>query len=151
MARGILMVWECQHARATRMIGANTTLIGESGASFYKCRAHYISFVDQDMLMRFHPGLGVGHVYSHRCPMQPEPEPEPEHSAAQTAFTHNFEDLREIDEAEDQEDSEDDNDDDDEGTEDGSDAEQWFGSSNKSLLDQFDKMYDSEISLDYEN
>ena len=97
--------------------------------------------------MRFHFGLGVGHVYSHHRPAQPELQPEG--SAAHAAFTHDVEDPGEIDEVEDQEDSEDDDQDD--GTEGGSDVEQWFSSSNESLLDQFDEMYDSEAPLDYEN
>jgi hypothetical protein len=97
------------------------------------------------MLMRFYFGLGVGHVYSHYRPTQPEPE-----GAAHAAFTHDVEDVGQIDEVEDEEDSEDDEDEDDD-TKGGSDVERWFSSSNESLLGQFDEMYDSEVDLDYEN
>lgn len=133
--------------RATRMIGVDTTSIGELGAPPRTHRAHYLRFVDRDMLMRFHFGLGVGHVYSHHRPTQPEPQPEG--SAAYATSPHDVEDSVETDEVENQEDSEDD--DEDGGTEGGSDAEQWFSSSNESLVDQFNKMYDSDVSLDYEN
>jgi hypothetical protein len=95
------------------------------------------------MLMRFHFGLGVGHVYSHHRPKQPVPK-----AAAHAVLAHDFEDLRD-EEVEDQEDSEDDSEDD--GTQGGSDVEQWFGSSNESLIDQFNEMYDSDVELDYEN
>lgn len=130
--------------RATRMIGVNIMLIGKSGASFQKHRAHYFRFVDRDMLMRFHFGLGVGHVSSHYRPTQSVPK-----AAAHAALTHDFEDLGQTDEVEDQEDSEDDGEDD--STQGESDVEQWFGSSNESLIDQFNEMYDSDVELDYEN
>lgn len=66
-----------------------------------------------------------------------------------TALTHEFEDLVQMDEVEDQEDSKDNGGDD--GTQGESDIEQWFISSNKSLIDQSNEMYDSDVELDYEN
>ncbi|KAG2343737.1 hypothetical protein BDR05DRAFT_947857 [Suillus weaverae] len=106
-----------------------------------------IRFVDRDMLMRFHFGLGVGHAYSHHRLTQPELHPEG--SAAHAAFTHDVEDPGEMDGVGGEEDSEDDNEDD--STESGSDIERRFGSSDESLLDQFNEMYNSNVSLDYEN
>ncbi|KAG2139299.1 hypothetical protein DEU56DRAFT_755604 [Suillus clintonianus] len=88
------------------------------------------------MLMRFHFGLGVGHAYSHHRLTQPELHPEG--STAHAAFTHDVEDPGEIDGVGGEEDSEDDDEDD--GTESGSDIEQRFGSSDESLLDQFDEI-----------
>lgn len=132
---------------ATRMIGVDTTSIGELGAPSHTHWAHHFRFVDRDMVMRFHFGLGVGHVYSHHRPTQPELQPEG--SVTHATLTHDDEDLVETDEVENQEDSEDD--DEDSSTRGGSDVEQWFSSSNESLLDQFNEMYDSEVSLDYEN
>ncbi|KIJ62075.1 hypothetical protein HYDPIDRAFT_30626 [Hydnomerulius pinastri MD-312] len=43
----ILMVWQCLAMPAMRRTG------------------NIIMFVDRDMVMRYHPGLAVGHVYAH--------------------------------------------------------------------------------------
>jgi hypothetical protein len=93
------------------------------------------------MLMHFHFGLGVGHVYSHHCATQVELqwEDNPLHAS----FNHDAEGPTDDLEINDDSDESDDTD----GT---LDVEQPFGS-NKSLLDQFDEMYDGEVDLDYEH
>lgn len=90
------------------------------------------------MLMRFHFGLGVGHVYSHYRTTQVgiQREGTPFHLPLDVEYPA---DDVEVDE------------DDDEGTEDELDIEDSPSSSNESLLDPLDEMYDSEVDLDYEN
>ena len=53
----IQMVLQCLITPTTQKIGNTITLIGE--------KKMYISFVDRDMVMRYHWGLGIGHVYAH--------------------------------------------------------------------------------------
>ncbi|KAG1749279.1 hypothetical protein EDB19DRAFT_1904794 [Suillus lakei] len=112
-------------------------------------REYYVNrFVDHDMLMCFHFGLGVGHIYSHHSTLQSEPLHGA--SARQAVIAHDIEvpiDNIEVTEGniEDKEDDEDN-----EAPRSGG-LEQQFGSSNKSLLSQFNEMYDSELELDYEN
>jgi hypothetical protein len=93
------------------------------------------------MLMRFHFGLGIGHVYSHHRVSQAEP---PHRGVAEQddgEVEDNYEEAEEDDCAF-------------EG-EDGEPRVQGvvplFGSSNDSLVSQFDEMYGSEVELDYEN
>lgn len=112
------------------------------------------------MLMRFHFGLGVGHIYSHHRATQTEVQREG--SAVQALFTQDVQDPehREVDkgeqeEQEEQEEQDDDCDDFDDFDFDCDGArvgaiEHWFSTSNDSL-EEFDDMYDSEAELDYEN
>jgi hypothetical protein len=88
--------------------------------------------------MRFHFGLGVGHVYSHYRTMQAgiQQEGTPFHLPLDVEYPT---DDMEVDE------------DDNEGTEDELDIEDSPSSSKESLLDPLDEMYDSEVDLDYEN
>lgn len=56
----------------TRTIGNAITSTGESESDLFKPFANYMaSFVDRDMLMRYHFGLGIGHIYSHTQPSCP--------------------------------------------------------------------------------
>lgn len=93
------------------------------------------------MLMRFHYGLGVGHVYSHHRATQVELQQDD--ITFHASLNDDVEDPTDDTEIHDDTDESD-------GTDEGSDIEQPFGS-NESLLDQFDEMYDSEVPLDYEN
>jgi hypothetical protein len=96
--------------------------------------------------MRFHFGLGVGHVYSHYrgAPAGLQPE----------LSTHDISDEDENVE-EDVDDygfeSEDEDEDEDEGTSRVEAVGERFGDSNESLLEQFAVMYESDVDLDYEN
>ncbi|KAG2090034.1 uncharacterized protein F5147DRAFT_586925 [Suillus discolor] len=105
------------------------------------CEYYINRFVDRDMLMRFHFGLGVGHVYSHCHAMQAglQQSDTPSHP-----FLTDIEepaDNMEVDEFEYE----------DEGTENGLDIEESLSSSDELLLEQFDEMYDREVDLYYEN
>lgn len=95
------------------------------------------------MLMRFHFGLGVGHVYSHY--RATEVELRREDIALHTSSNHYVDDT-----ANDAEVSDDDNDGSDDES-DGTDSGLDIVGSNESLLAQFDEMYDREVDLDYEN
>jgi hypothetical protein len=92
------------------------------------------------MLMRFHFGLGVGHVYSHYrgAPAGPQPEGStnsvPEDDVDVNDFDYDFETEEE-----------------DDSTSRVQVVGEGFGDSNESLLEQFDQMYDSDVDLDYEN
>ncbi|KAG0701858.1 hypothetical protein DFH29DRAFT_999849 [Suillus ampliporus] len=102
------------------------------------------------MLMHFHFGLGVGHVYSHHRATQVVVQQDD--IAAQSVFTRH---IREDDEGarnsgEDDEGATDDEDDDDDIPM-VDPAEQWYESSQESLLEQYEEMYKSELELDYEN
>lgn len=127
------------------MIGVNTISIGESVVSHHKSAfdsVHRVRFVDRNMLMQFHFGLGVGHIYFHYRVTQAGPQ----HASTslQPSLTDGVEEPAnnvEVDEYEYEDD----------GTEDGLDIEGSLSSSNESLLEQFDQMYDSEVDLDYEN
>jgi hypothetical protein len=113
------------------------------------------------MLMRFHFGLGVGHVYSHHRATQTEVQREG--SAVLASFTQDVQDPEhgEVDKEEqgeqEQEQEQDDDDCDDcddcdcdcDGARVGA-IEHRFSTSNDSL-EEFDDMYDSEAELDYEN
>lgn len=131
------------------MIGVRIMSIGECYSNFIYdlCLVHRLRFVDRDMLMRFHFGLGVGHTYSHYRTSQ---------ANSQDKYIAGF--LDDVDTEDDEEvgsHSEDGEEDDAEDQQDeGSDSEateQQFGSSRESLLSQFDEMYDSDLELDYEN
>jgi hypothetical protein len=91
--------------------------------------------------MRFHFGLGVGHVYSHHRATQVELQQED--ITLHASLNDDVEDPTDDMETHDDTDESD-------GTDEGLDIEQPFGS-NESLLDQFDEMYDGEVVLDYEN
>ncbi|KAG2063716.1 hypothetical protein BDR04DRAFT_1131029 [Suillus decipiens] len=95
---------------------------------------YYVNqFVDHDMLMHFHFGLGVGHAGIQQ-------EGTPFHLPLDVGYP-----------ADDVEVDEDDNEDDNEGTKDKLNIEHSPSSSKESLLDSLDEMYDSEVDLDYEN
>jgi hypothetical protein len=96
------------------------------------------------MLMRFHFGLGVGHVYSHYRATEVGLL-QREDIALHTSSNHDVDES-----ANDAEVSDDDHDDSDDES-DGSDSGLDIVGSNESLLDQFDEMYDREVDLDYEN
>jgi hypothetical protein len=100
--------------------------------------------------MRFHFGLGVGHVYSHH--LAPQAAIQQDNIAAQSASTSHVgeddEDARNS--GEDDEGEIDDEDDDNENPM-VNPAEQWYGSSQESLLEHYEEMYASEVELDYEN
>ncbi|KAG2047193.1 hypothetical protein BDR06DRAFT_1032526 [Suillus hirtellus] len=103
---------------------------------------YYINqFVDRDMLMRFHFGLGVGHVYSHYHFTQVKPR--------EVVTGDEVEDTDEEDANE--EDANEEDADDADSIRDGLTLEERFNSSNESLLSQFGQMYDSELEVDYEN
>ncbi|KAG2120561.1 uncharacterized protein F5147DRAFT_766475 [Suillus discolor] len=109
------------------------------------CEYFVNQFVERDMLMRFHFGLGVGHVYSHQRAMQVIVQ-QNDITAQSTFVGEDDEDARNSRES-------------DEGATDNEDedvlivdpTEQWCGSSQSSLLEQYEEMYDSEVELDYEN
>jgi hypothetical protein len=89
--------------------------------------------------MRFHFGLGVGHVYSHyRGALQPE-------GSAKGIPEDDMDFDGEIDDHDSQSEEEED------GTSRVEAVGERFGASNESLLEHFDEMYDSEVDLDYEN
>lgn len=95
------------------------------------------------MLMRFHFGLGVGHVYSHL---------QQDGSAAQSVFTSH---VKEHDDdngslGDEEEAAQNDEDDENEGLL-VDPTERWYGSSQESLIEQYEEMYASELELDYEN
>jgi hypothetical protein len=96
------------------------------------------------MLMHFHFGLGVGHVYSH-CYAHFEPQ------GGSADVQHTAENGTE-DEYEEYEDDEEDKDEEseDDCTMGELTLEQHFSVSNESLS-HFGEMYDSELEVDYEN
>lgn len=128
------------------MIGTSTLLIGELVVLYYlSVILSSVSFVDRDMLMRFHFGLGVGHVYSHRRNAQAMHQRDD--SAVQRRVEESDdEDSQSRDENESMQDDEDDDD-----VQMMDPADQWYGSSQESLVEQFEAMYESELELDYEN
>ncbi|KAG1802176.1 uncharacterized protein HD556DRAFT_1438213 [Suillus plorans] len=95
------------------------------------CEYYINRFVDRDMLMRFHFGLGVRHVYSHYRTTQAglQREGTPLHSSLTDDVADPTDDV-ERDEYEYKDD----------GTEDGLDFEESPSSSNKSLLEQLDEI-----------
>jgi hypothetical protein len=100
------------------------------------------------MLMRFHFGLGVGHVYSHHRTTQAELQREGSH--VQAVFTHDVQDPPDSGEI-DEDGSEDEDEDEDEDDAMVGAIGQQFSASDDSLLEEFEEMYDSELVLDYEN
>jgi hypothetical protein len=97
------------------------------------------------MLMCFHFGLGIGHVYSHHRNVQATHQRDG--SAVQCLIEESDEeDGNSRDENEGMQDDEDDDD-----VQMMDLAEQWYGSSQESLVEQFEEMYESELELDYEN
>ncbi|KAG1856158.1 hypothetical protein F4604DRAFT_1932022 [Suillus subluteus] len=103
----------------------------------------HVRFVDRDMLMRFHFGLSVGHVYSHHHARQVAVQQD--NIAVQSAFNHHV--------TEDDDDARNSGEDDEGATDEEDDvddiamvdpAEQWYGSSQESLLEQYEEMYESE-------
>jgi hypothetical protein len=95
------------------------------------------------MLMRFHFGFGVGHVYSHYRSTQVELR------EVVTDETEDADESETSDEAEGADVFEEDEDED--GTSGELTFEERFSSSNESLLSQFGQMYDTELEVDYEN
>ncbi|KAG1717479.1 hypothetical protein EDD22DRAFT_851697 [Suillus occidentalis] len=103
------------------------------------------------MLMHFHFGLGIGHVYSH---LTLQGKIQQDNITVQYASTSHVgeddEDARNS--VEDNEgiiDDEDEDEDDDNLMV--NPDEQWYGSSQELLVEQFEEMYMSEVELDYEN
>jgi hypothetical protein len=94
------------------------------------------------MLMRFHFGLGVRHVYSHYRSAPADLLPEGNTQCIP-------EDDVDVDGDTDDYDSESQEDDD--GASRVEVVGERFGDSNESLSEQFDEMYGSDIDLDYEN
>ncbi|KAG1740715.1 hypothetical protein EDD22DRAFT_959142 [Suillus occidentalis] len=116
--------------------------LGVSGCAgdSHDWREYFVNrFVDRDMLMRFHFGLGVGHVYSHYrgAPAGLQPE----------VSTHDISDEDENDEDADDYGFESE----DEGISRVEAVGERFGDSDESLLEQFADMYESDVDLDYEN
>jgi hypothetical protein len=107
--------------------------------------------------MRFHFGLGVGHVYSHHraTPAEHQREDSAGKDPAGDGDGDGDEDEDEDEDGDGDEDRDGDGDGDGDGDEeedDGANAiERRSISSNESLSEQFDEMYDSEVDLDYEN
>jgi hypothetical protein len=108
--------------------------------------------------MRFHFGLGVGHVYSHYRSTQVETR---EGDAVRAGTIGDGQDttnvaIDEVEVADEvvHENSDEDQDayeDEEDGTNGGLTLEQRFSSSDESLLSQFGQMYGSDFELDYEN
>jgi len=144
-ARDTMMDWGYRHVQGTRKIGVNTMSISKSGAQFInaQCQAHDFRFVDCDMLMCFHFGFGVGHVYSHYRSMQVKLW------EVITDETKDADESETLDEAKGADVFEEDEDED--GTSGELTFEECFSSSNKSLLSQFGQMYNNELEVDYEN
>ncbi|KAG1738145.1 uncharacterized protein EDB91DRAFT_1054736 [Suillus paluster] len=142
-----LMDQVSQHVQEIRMIGMHITLIGELCYHFmhdlYVVFFHTFRFVDHNMLMWFHFGLGVGHTYSHYHTSQAESQDE-----YLAGFAHNAQDIGDEEEVE-SHDEEDEDEEEDCERENG--PEQQFGSSSESLLSELRDMYDSDLELDYEN
>lgn len=99
------------------------------------------------MLMRFHFGLGVGHVYSHY--RLTHVGPKEGGSNVEHHVENGIEEEYEEYEGESESEGEDEEREDD-GTISGLTLEQRFGASYESLT-HFNDMYDSELELDYEN
>jgi len=93
--------------------------------------------------MRFHFGLGIGHVYSHHRDAQPDLQ-----QARNTVhvvpadYTGVEGDVQEYNSESEEEDD---------GTSRVEVIGERFGASTESLLEQFGEMYDSDVDLDYEN
>lgn len=85
------------------------------------------------MLMRYHYGLGVGHVYSHHCSSLPE-------SWDNSIVEQVESDIEDVIDGQ-SEDNEDDP----------QCPDQEFNSSQESLESGFDEMYGSDLELDYKN
>lgn len=88
--------------------------------------------------MQFHFGLGVGHVFSHYC--------SPQAQVATTCGSSHAEESEHRDENESDSDSDKDND-----CAPMINCTEQLGSSVKSLIGEFEGMYNSELDLDYEN
>jgi hypothetical protein len=119
-------------------------------------RAYEFRFVDRDMLMRFHFGLGVGHVYSHHRSTQAEEgngvRAGVTRDAMNDTIDEDADDDEDDEEEDDEENEEDEEDNEDEDSTDGElTLEQRFSASDESLLSQFGQMYGSELEIDYEN
>ncbi|KAG2159196.1 uncharacterized protein EDB93DRAFT_1245012 [Suillus bovinus] len=111
-------------------------------------RGYYVNrFVDRDMLMHFHFGLGMGHVYSHYRLMHvglKEGSSNVEHHA-ENGIEEEYKEYKGKSESEGEDEEREDD-----GTISGLTLEQHFGASSESLT-HFNDMYDSELELDYEN
>ncbi|KAG2126386.1 hypothetical protein BD769DRAFT_1668376 [Suillus cothurnatus] len=119
------------HPSAREEYDTNTIIIKDDHMyrSIGKC-------VDCDMLMRFHFGFGVNHVYSHYHSMQVE---------LREVVT---DETKDADEAKGADVFEEDEDEDEDGTSGELTFEERFSSSNESLLSQFGQMYDTELECD---
>jgi hypothetical protein len=116
------------------------------------------SFVDRDSLMRFHHGLGVGHVYSHRAGIlespfsapqpvtQPAVQVEDEHVESEPSFTNTRWPQHPIDDE-----GEDDDDDSHVGVEELIPFEQGQNGSTETLIEALGEMYGADHVFDYEN
>jgi hypothetical protein len=120
---------------------------------------NYTSFVDRDTLMRFHYGLGVGHVYSHEekacltTQMTARTEIEPSDSG-ETLRNSTYSRVPANDNDDDDDDDEQDDDDDDGGyvgAEELNFFDQGLDASTESLTQALDEMFTSNHTFDYEN
>jgi hypothetical protein len=93
------------------------------------------------MMMQFHFGLGVGHVFSHYSSPQVE-------VPVTRGVSCVMEEAESGDEEEEGNSSESEKDDD---CSPMVDCDEQFGSSTESLIGEFEEMYDSEVELDYKN
>jgi hypothetical protein len=120
---------------------------------------NHTSFVDRDTLMRFHYGLGVGHVYSHEekacltTQMTARTEIEPSDSG-ETLRNSTHSRVPANDNDDDDDDDEQDDDDDDGGyvgAEELNFFDQGLDASTESLTQALDEMFTSNHTFDYEN
>ncbi|KAG2155200.1 uncharacterized protein EDB93DRAFT_1247691 [Suillus bovinus] len=127
---------------------------GESGISplvgdKHDWHEYYVnSFIDRDTLMRFHYGLGVGHVYSHEAgvvEMTVRTEHEPSESGGLMEHTH-----CQIP-GDDEQDEDKDDDEDYVGVEEHGFFDQAVNASTESLMQALDKMFLAGHTFDYEN
>lgn len=113
---------------------------------------YHASFVDRDTLMRFHYGLGAGHVYSHEertCPltqMTARTENEPLEGGEMLQNSAHWRDP-----ANDDDDDEQDDDGDHVGAEELGFFDQGFDASTESLTQALDEMFTTSHTFDYEN
>ena len=64
---------QCPATHVTPRTGSTITLTGRGGLSYvlaHNLKSHSVRFVDRDMVMRYHWGLGVGHVYAYSRPSE---------------------------------------------------------------------------------
>lgn len=128
---------------------------------------NHTSFVDRDTLMRFHYGLGVGHVYSHeekaclttqmtaRTEIEPSNSGETLRNSTHSRGPANDNDNGNDDDEQDDDDDDDEQNDDDDGSYVGAEElnffDQGLDASTESLTQALDEMFTSNHTFDYEN